>query len=275
MKEEMFEGKDGVKLLARSWRPEGPARAVMVLVHGFKAHSGLFDWAAKELAKADIAVYALDLRGHGKSGGEPLFVESFDEYVGDVAKLVDLARARQPGVPVFVLGHSAGGVISSAYALENQDKLAGFICESFAQEVPAPDFVLALVKGISHIAPHVGVFALKDDDFSRDPKFVERMKHDPLISRDSYPSKTVAEMARADERLARSFPEMRIPVLILHGTDDKVTVPHGSQVFFDRASSEDKTLRLYDGHAHDLLNDVGRERVMSEITTWLDRHIQA
>lgn len=271
--EETIEGRGGVDLFVRSWRPHGPARAVVVVVHGFKAHGGLFDWAADQLVREGLAVYAVDLRGHGKSGGEPLYVERYEDYVADVDRCVQHARSREPGVPLFVLGHSAGGVISSAYALEHQDQLAGFICESFAQEVPVPAPVLALVKRISRLAPHLGVYALKDERFSRDPAFVTRMKNDPLISRGRYPSHTVAEMTRAEEHLDESFPRMTMPVLILHGTRDGVTKPHGSQRFYDTAASNDKTLRLYDGHFHDLLNDVGREEVLGEITDWIDAHI--
>lgn len=273
MNEEMFEGSGGVQLFARSWRPDGPARAVIVLVHGFKAHSGMFDDPARELVQHGYAVYALDLRGHGRSGGERLYVDRFADYVADLDRFVELAGSREPGAPLFVLGHSAGGVVSSAYTLEHQDRLAGFICESFAQEVPAPEALLAVVKGISRLAPHVGVFDLNADDFSRDSEFVERMKNDPLIPRMRYPSQTVAEMKRAEERLERGFQGITLPVLILHGTLDKVTRPHGSQLFYDMAGSTDKTLRLYEGHYHDLLNDVGKEQVMGEITEWIDAHL--
>jgi alpha-beta hydrolase superfamily lysophospholipase len=273
MNEQIFEGSGGVTLFARWWRPEGRARAVIVLVHGLKAHSGMFNGAARELVQHGYAVYALDLRGHGRSGGERLYVDRFADYVADLDRFVELARSREPGVPLFVLGHSAGGVVSSAYTLEHQDRLAGFICESFAQEVPAPNALLAVVKGISRLAPHVGVFDLKEDDFSRDPAFVERMKTDPLIPRIRYPSQTVAEIRRAEQYLEKSFSNITLPVLILHGTLDKVTKPHGSQLFYDMAGSTDKTLRLYEGHFHDLLNDVGKEHVMGEITEWIDAHV--
>lgn len=273
MTEETLVGASGLRIFTRSWRPKGQARAAIVLVHGFKAHSGMFQWAGERLAEHGIASYALDLRGHGRSEGERLYVDEFNEYLTDVDDAVRLARSREPGVPVFLLGHSAGGVISSAYVLEHQRQLAGFICESFAQEVPAPNAVLAVVRGLSHVAPHAGVFDLKDDDFSRDPMFVERMKQDRLITHARYPSQTVAEMARAEDRMAKAFPRITLPVFIMHGTFDKVTKPHGSQLFYDTTGSSDKTLRLYEGHFHDLLNDVGRERVMADIKDWIDRHI--
>jgi acylglycerol lipase len=266
---ETFEGVGGLKLHSRIWRPEGATRGVVVICHGFKAHSGLYEWPAEQFAQRGLAVYALDLRGHGRSEGERYFNESFANFTGDLDKLVDIARAREPGLPVFLLGHSAGGVISSVYALEHPEKLTGFICESFAFQVPAPDVALAILKGVSHVAPHAHLLDLKDDDFSRDPAFVTRMKTDPLIPHMAYPALTVAEMVRTDERLKREFPLFRVPVLILHGTADKVTRPSGSQLFFDTTGSKDKALKLYEGHAHDLLNDVGRDQVMADITEWI------
>jgi len=274
MKQETFDGKDGLKLFLRSWRPGAP-RAVVVLVHGFKAHSGLYEWTATQLVEHGFAVYALDLRGHGQSEGERLYVEKFTDHVEDVHALVRLVKSREPGLPVFMLGHSAGGVIACGYALEHQQELAGFVCESFAHEVPAPDFALAILKGLSYLTPHAHVLKLDDDDFSRDPSFVERMKTDPLIERAGYPTQTVAEMVRADERLKQQFPRITLPIFILHGTLDRVTLPHGSQRFHDSAGSSDKTLKLYEGHFHDLLNDVGKEGVLGDIVAWISARIPA
>ncbi len=269
MNEEMFEGTGGLKIFTRSWRPEGKARGVVVLVHGLKSHSGLYEWSATQLAQRGFAVSALDLRGHGRSEGERLYVDKFSDYVSDVDQLVTIAKSRDAGLPTFVLGHSAGGVIGCIYALEHPKDVSGLICESFAHEVPAPDFALSILKGISHLAPHAHVLDLKDEDFSRDPAFVARMKSDPLIPHLAYPSQTVAELVRADERLRREFPRITLPVLILHGTADRATRPHGSQRFYDKTGSTDKTLKLYEGHYHDLLNDVGKDRVLADITEWI------
>ena len=133
-------------------------------------------------SKSGFAVYALDLRGRGKSEGERFYVETIDDYVADVAGVIRIAKARDPGLPVFLLGHSAGGVVSATYTLDNQTELAGFICESFAFQVPAPDFALAAIKGLSHIAPRLPVLKLNNKDFSRDPKAVEALDNDPLIA---------------------------------------------------------------------------------------------
>jgi len=271
--EERFEGVGGLSIFFRSWRPEGKARAVVVIVHGFNSHSGQYGWVAEQFTNAGLAVYAVDLRGRGLSDGERFYVENFGDYVSDVAHLVDLAKSREPGLPVFLLGHSAGGVVSCVYTLEHQAELAGFICESFAHQVPAPDFVLAVLKGLSHLTPHAHVLRLHNEDFSRDPDAVKALNEDPLIAGEVQPTQTVAQMVLADERLKREFPLITLPVLILHGTLDKATKPSGSQSFYETAGSADKTLKLYEGHFHDLLNDIGKESVMADIQSWIDaRH---
>ena len=268
MREERFKTGDGLGIFYRSWRPATDTRGVVVIVHGFNAHSGYYAWAAGQLAGARLAVYALDLRGRGQSDGERFFVETFADYVADVASFVTLVKSREPGLPVFLLGHSAGGIVACLYTLDHQQQLSGLICESFAFRLPAPDFALAVLKGLSHLAPHAHVLHLKNEDFSRDPNVVAAMNADPLIAHETQPTKTVAQLVLADERLNQEFSRITLPVLILHGTADKAAKPTGSQTFFDNVGSTDKTLKFYDGHVHDLLNDIDKQEVMADITTW-------
>jgi alpha-beta hydrolase superfamily lysophospholipase len=263
-----------LNIATRAWDPEsGTTRGVVVIVPGFNSHSGYYEWVAEQLTADGLAVYAIDLRGRGKSDGERFYVENFEDYVTDVASFVTIAKANEPGLPVFMLGHSAGGVVACNYTLDHQEELAGLICESFAYQVPAPDFALAVLKGLSHIAPHAHVLKLHNKDFSRDPKVVEFMNNDPLIENETQPTQTIAAMVHADERLKKDFAQFTLPLLILHGTDDKATKPSGSQHFYDTASSTDKTLKLYEGHYHDLLNDLDKEVVMADIKSWIDAHL--
>jgi len=257
-------------IFVRSWQPSGAARGVIVLVHGFNSHSGYYIRTGEELAARGFAAYALDLRGRGRSDGDRFYIESLAEYAQDVGTVVSLAKLRHASLPVFLLGHSAGGVASCLYVLEHQAELAGFICESFAFELPAPDFAIAALKGLSHLAPHAHVLKLHNDDFSRDPAVVKAMDDDPLIANETQPTRTLAELARADERLRSEFPSITLPLLILHGTADKAAKASGSQTFYDSAGSKDKTLKLYEGHYHDLLNDVGREDVFGDIVGWIE-----
>ncbi|MBV9479267.1 MAG: lysophospholipase [Acidobacteria bacterium] len=231
--------------------------------------------AASQFVRAGLAVYAVDLRGRGKSDGERFYVQTFDDYEQDVASVIAMAQSREPGLPIFLLGHSAGGVVSCLYTLDHQDQLAGLICESFAFELPAPDFALAVFKGLGHLAPHTHVLRLKNADFSRDPGAVEVMNDDPLIARETQPTQTLAAMVRADERLKKEFSHIKLPLLILHGTADKAAKASGSEHFYALAGSADKTLKLYEGGFHDLLNDIDKEAVMEDIKGWVTARISA
>lgn len=275
MNESFFEGTGGLKIFTRSWHPAESPRGVVVIVHGFNSHGGYYNWAAEQFVAENLAVYALDLRGRGKSEGERFYVESFSDYVGDVAAFVVEVKNRERDLPVFLLGHSAGGVISCLYALSHQNELTGLICESFAFQLPAPDFALAVMKGLSYIAPHFHALKLSNADFSRDEKTVETMNNDPLIADERQPLETLAELVRADERLNNEFSQITLPLLILHGTGDKAAEPDGSRLFYDAAGSRDKTLKLYDGHFHDLLNDIDKEKVMTDIRNWIFERISA
>src|SRR5215468_4121992 len=120
MTEETFKAADGYSIFFRTWRPDAQARGLVVLVHGFNSHSGYYRWVGEQLAASGLVAYALDLRGRGKSDGERFYVDSMADYVGDLAAFVRLARSREPGLPTFLLGHSAGGVVSCTYTLDNQ-----------------------------------------------------------------------------------------------------------------------------------------------------------
>lgn len=266
---------DGTHIHVHAFPPIGRPRAAVVICHGVNSHGGQYTWAGTQLAASGLAAFALDLRGRGRSEGARYYVEDIAQYVADVAAVVEHAKSRHPGLPVFLLGHSAGGVVSCSYALDRQAEIAGLVCESFAFKVPAPDAVLAIIKGLSRIAPRLPVLKLRNEDFSRDPIAVRMLNSDPLTLNEIQPARTVAALVRASERLRREFPRITLPVLILHGTADKATVPSGSRFFHETAGSKDKTLKLYDGHFHDLLNDVGKDAVLADIKAWIDARIRA
>jgi alpha-beta hydrolase superfamily lysophospholipase len=263
----------GLSIFYRGWMPVMPAKAIVVIVPGFNSHSGYYLDTGASLASRGFATYAVDLRGRGRSDGERFYVNTFVDYVADVEAIVAKARSEHPARPLFLLGHSAGGVVACLYALDRQEELAGLISESFAFQVPAPDFALAVFKGLEHIAPHAHVLHLRNEQFSRDPAMVQAMNDDPLIANETQPTRTLAELVRADERLKQEFPEMMLPLLILHGTADKAARASGSQLFYDTAGASDKTLKLYQGVFHDPLNDIGHEKVLSDITNWLAAHV--
>lgn len=272
MTEQWLDGTGG-RIFTRYWEQKGTPRANLVICPGFNAHGGQYARAAEEFADRGFAVTAGDLRGRGKSDGERFYVKNIGDYVSDLSLTIESARDRHPKLAVYLLGHSAGGVTAASYALDHQDRIAGLICEDFAFRVFAPDFALKLIEGASHIAPHAHVLKLRMEDFSRDPEWVAQLNADPLTKDENQPVETVAALARADERLEREFSRITLPVLILHGTSDKVTRPDGSEQFYREAGSSDKTLKLYDGSYHDPLNDLDREQVRDDIVTWIEARL--
>ena len=273
--EQWLEGKGGLKIFTRHWRPAGVPKAALVICHGVNSHGGQYLRAGEEFAAAGFAVTALDLRGRGRSEGERFHVEDVADYVSDLSQAIELAKSHDPGLPCYLLGHSAGGVVSVTYALDYQDRLAGLICESFAFRVFAPDIALSLLKGASHILPDLPALKLKMKDFSRDPAWVAELLADPYTQDETQPVETVAALVRAGDRMEKEFGTITLPVLIMHGTADKATRPDGSQEFFDHAGSADKQLILYQDYYHDLLNDLGREQVMADVIGWIEARLPA
>ncbi|UAY50887.1 alpha/beta hydrolase [Ferruginibacter albus] len=265
-----FVAANGMNIFYRNWKPADTPKALVIIAHGFNSHSGYYQWTAEQLTDQDFEVYAIDFPGRGNSDGERYYIADYNEFVEDLDKLINIAQAAHPGLKIFLLGHSAGGVLSSVYSLKYQQKLSGFICESFAFQVPAPDFAIAALKGLSHVFPHAHVVKLKNEDFSRNKEVVDFMNNDPLIAHEVQPTKTMQQLAIADEKLKEEMPTIKLPLLILHGTLDKATKPSGSQYFYDNASSTDKTLKFYEGHYHDLLSDLDKEVVMGDILSWLN-----
>mgnify|MGYP002336249402 CR=1 FL=1 len=144
--EAWLEGDGGLRIFTRHWAPSGTPKASLVICHGVNSHGGQYIRAAEEFAARGFAVTALDLRGRGRSEGERFYVDSVDDYVSDLSKAIELGRSHHPNLPLFLLGHSAGGVTAVSYALDYQDRLDGLICESFAFRVYAPNFALKLLE---------------------------------------------------------------------------------------------------------------------------------
>ena len=272
MQEETFEGRFGTKIFMRSLRPATP-KAVVVISHGVNSHSGQYLWTIEQLAAAGFSVYAIDHRGRGKSEGPRFYIDDIADYTEDLGTLIAMAKQRDPGLPVFLLGHSAGGVIGCTWTLDHQRDIKGFICESFAFEVPAPAAVLAVVRFFGKVAPKLPVLKLKMKDFSRDPKAVAALEADPLCKGEVQPARTVAALLKATDRMRAEFDLITLPIFVMHGSEDHATVPAGSKLFHEKAGSRDKTLKIYEGHFHDLLNDIGKEQVLVDIVAWINTRI--
>lgn len=259
----------------RHWKNNFKPKAILLIVHGLNSHSGYYQNFALQLNENNYEVYAMDLRGRGHSDGERYYIADYKDITGDIDLVLQTIRAVHPTLPFFLFGHSAGGVFASVYAVEHQHQLKGLICESFAFQVPAPAFALAVMRLLGYIIPHVRLVKLNNQDFSREQSVLDTMNNDPLLANERQPAKTMQQLLRAAAYLKKEMPVIKLPLLILHGTADKATQPGGSNYFLVHASSADKQLKLYEGHFHDLLNDKDNGIVMRDIVQWLNEQVEA
>lgn len=268
-----FRNKKEQNIFYRNWKTETPPNAIMLIVHGFNSHSGYFHSFATQLNEINIEVYAIDLCGRGQSDGEGYYISSYQDVVSDIDQLLAIGRTANPIVPAFLYGHSAGGVFASVYAVQHQEKLRGLISASLALKLPAPGFALAAIKLLAYIIPHKRLVRLDNEDFSRDRSVVDTMNNDPLLVNEKQPGKTMQQLILAGQYLKRKMTGIKLSLLILHGLADKATKPDGSRYFIEHASSNDKQIKLYEGHYHDLLNDKYNGIVVRDIIRWLIERI--
>jgi len=268
-----FRNLKGQNIFYRNWSAEGTAKGILLIIHGLNSHSGYYQNFAMQLNESNFEVYAIDLCGRGQSDGERYYIGDYNDLIADIDLFFNIASTTHPTLPVFLFGHSAGGLFASIYALHHPTKLAGLISESFAFQVPASGFALAMINFLSHIIPHTRLVKLNNGDFSRDRAIVTTMNNDPLLAKERQPAKTMQQLLLAAEYLKKEMPEIKLPLLILHGTADSVTRPGGSEYFMEHVSSVDKQLHLYEGHYHDLINDKYHGIVFRDIARWLHERV--
>ncbi|WP_437655589.1 lysophospholipase [Sorangium sp. So ce1182] len=273
--DETFAGVGGTRLFAQRWRPRGRVKAAFIVVHGLKDHSTRYRALAERLAGHGIAIYAFDLRGHGRSEGVRVGITSFEDYIGDLDIFDRRVRAREPGKPVFLFGHSMGGTIVTLYTLTKKPLLRGLLLSAPALGVNASGVEVFGTRVMSALSPQLAVFQLDTEEFSRDPAVVRSYQSDPLVYQGSAPALTARELVDAIETIQEHMEDLRTALLVLHGAEDKVTPPTGSVALNQRASSTDKTLRLYPKLYHDLLHEPEREQVITDIVAWVDARAPA
>jgi lysophospholipase len=267
----------GRRIFWRSWNPESaPTRAVIILVHGLGEHSGRYDHVAARLVGEGYAVHAADHRGHGRSDGPRALIEDMDNVVADVDTLVDRALAAEPGEPVFMLGHSMGGLIALRYALAHQERLAGLILSApLAQLDAVPRPVELVGRALSVIAPRAPLIAIDPTLVSRDPAVVQAYRSDPLVHHGKVPARTAVQLADTVQRFPATVGAITVPTLILYGTADGLCPPAGSVMLTERIGAADTTAKAYEGLFHEILNEPERETVLEDIVGWLGARVGA
>jgi acylglycerol lipase len=277
-REGRFEGAAGIEIVWQAWLPEGEPKANVVVVHGASEHGGRYRYAVERLVPAGYAMWIADHRGHGRSEGPPAFIDRLENAVADLDRFVDLVTGEGAGEHPLMLGHSMGGCIAVEYALEYQDKLAALALSSPLLTLGAASArTRAVSRVFSTVRPTLPLFRVDATRISRDPDEVRAYDEDPLVHRGGLPARTVNELAKAIHTFPARVPEIDLPLLVMVGSGDRVVPPDGGVMLYERASSEDKALKLYDGLYHELMNEVreDRERVLDDLVEWFDAHAPA
>lgn len=273
-----FIGISKVPIFYQRWLPQdGIERGILVIVHGLGEHSGRYRNVVERLLPEGYGIYALDHQGFGRSGGRRGHVNHFRDYLADVRKLVAMARSEQPTWPLALFGHSMGGLISLAFALDYPQTIDYLVVSAPALAAETPRFLVWLMRLISRLYP---VFSLRrpgadeGTGISRDPEEVKRFLTDPLFVPVSS-ARWVVEFLAAQSRVVDRAEELTLPLLMMQGTGDTVVIPAATEAFFERVSSADKTLLLYTDYYHELHNDIGKEKPLNDLAAWLNQHLVA
>jgi alpha-beta hydrolase superfamily lysophospholipase len=268
-----FTASDGVEIFHQSWLPDGSPRAVLLLVHGLGDHSGRYRNVIDYFVPKGFAIYALDLRGHGRSGGARGHTPGYDRLLDDMGRLFARVREAQPDKRIFIYGHSMGGNLVLNYALRRGDGLSGVIAASPWLILPhePPAALVALSKILARVAPALTLSnQLKVADISRDADVVAAYVNDPLVH-DRISSKMYNELANAAAWALEHAAEMKRPTLLIHGGDDHITWCEGTRLFHERAATS--IYHRYDGLYHETHHEPERENVFRDIERWLEERI--
>lgn len=263
------------RLYRRSWLPETPPRAAILLVHGLGEHSGRYEYFAAHCTARGFSVHAVDHYGHGCSEGLRGHVQRFSVYLDGLRALRDAVRDDDADLPLFLVGHSMGGLIAAAFLGEDQASFRGCVLSGplLRSDAEPPALVMTVVRLISWLAPTVPIIGLDPGGVSRDPAVVEAYVKDPLVHHGKSTARLIAELSSAMRGTLATAPGIELPLLIMHGDADQLTSPSGSQALYDMAGSTDKTLRRYPGLYHEIFNEPERDRVLGEMSAWLENHL--
>lgn len=267
-------GREGQPHYAQAWRPRSAApRGVVVIHHGLADHSDRYAAFAERLVHAGYAVWALDMRGHGRSAGARVSIARIDDLIDDLDAFLAMVRQREPGLPIVLYGHSVGGLTTALYAIERHPDVAGVVLAAPAIAFDAPPLQAAGIQLVDALAPGAPVLATPHAEFSSDPRVVAEMDADPLIAQGNGPARTARAIVDGVERVWAHPEQLAAPLLVVHGRADELTAPSGSRDLVARAGNPDRTLRLYDGLHHDVLHDPGSEAVAADVVAWIDAHM--
>ena len=265
-------GHGGIALHAQGWLPENEPRDVIAMSHGYAEHGGRYGNLVDRLVPLGFAVYAMDHRGHGKSGGPRAFVDRMSHVIEDFHGFVGAVRARHGGRPIKLVGHSMGGNVAFGYALRWPEDLTGLALSGplIGGSVPAAQRLVLSV--VSAIAPRTGMIELPAEAVSRDPAVVKAYVDDPLVTNAKVSARTAHEMFTSVAGYRDKAPTMMVPVLIQHGEADSLVPLAGMRPVAEILGAADKTVITYPGLYHEIFNEPEKDAVIGDLIAWLEAH---
>ena len=269
--ESHLRGVDGLALFSRAWLPEEP-RHTLVVVHGYAEHSGRYDGFGAWFAARGFAVHAYDQRGHGRSRGRRCHVRAFREFLDDLDRFLEIVREEHSEMPITLVGHSMGGLITAAYLVDRRPPIHSAVTSgaglALREDISWLRMKMALI--LRHLLPRLSMGRPLDaDGLSRDPEVVKAYLEDPLVSRGMTTS-LAAELLGAVPQTAARAADVAVPLLMLHGEEDPLCPVEGSRTFFDGVAIAGSDLRVYPKLRHEIFNEPERERVYLDILDWLE-----
>jgi alpha-beta hydrolase superfamily lysophospholipase len=269
-----FQGVRHTTIYYQAWLPERGVKAVLLIVHGLGEYCGRYANVVNHFVPLGYAVYGCDHIGHGKSDGGREVVDRFEDYTDTLTIYFKMVEEWQPGKPVFLLGHSMGGLIAAFYLLDHQEKFRGAIISAPPIQVGNSVSPATIVMGkvLSVFAPKAGVLPLDATGISRDPAVVKAYVEDPLVFHAKTPARLAAELLKAMQRVSAEAGRITLPFIAVQGTGDKIVEPGNARALCNKASSKDKTLKEYEGLYHEVFNEPERDQVLKDVETWLAAH---
>ena len=276
--ESKFEGNNSVNFYIRGWDPtSNRPKALLTLVHGLGEHTGRYLHVGKSMTDAGYALVGFDLRGHGKSGGARGHFPSLAAIMQDIRQFSKFLVQRYPDIPHFLYGHSLGGLLSLAYALQYPTGLNGVIVTGAAlrSSLQEQKNKIAMVNLLGSFLPNITVpSGLDATMISRDADVVKKYINDPLVHDKASLGFGKAALKAIEQCFAHAK-EFNPPLLIMHGADDKLNYPSGSEDFAKLAEpGHDVTLKLWDGLYHEIHNEPEKAAVFKLMTEWIEKHLK-
>ncbi|OBI17106.1 hydrolase [Mycobacterium sp. E2327] len=273
--ESTFDGLGGVRIVYDVWTPDTAPRAVVVLSHGLGEYARRYDHVAQCFGAAGLVTYALDHRGHGRSGGKRMLVRDITEYTTDFDTLVRIATREHPALKCIVLGHSMGGGIVFAYGVERPDNYDMMVLSApavAAQELVSPFMILA-AKVLGVVVPGLPVQELDVEAISRDPAVVAAYNADPLVYHGKVPAGVGRALLEVGQTMPQRAPALTAPLLVVHGSDDRLIAVDGSRRLVECVGSTDVELKVYPGLYHEVFNEPEREQVLGDVVAWISKRL--